>query len=288
MRNALLGDAIAAPVFGRLDDYFGVWLYQPDKFFALWDYVRRTDLPAHMSAHQAAAPAAPKPPGLVLEPGKGGKSIARIPIRGTLMKSASSFGGQSTVQMRRDIRQAAAEETVSGILLEIDSPGGTLAGTDDLASEVAAARRQKPVWAFIEDLGASAAYYVASQADMIFANSPTAVVGSIGTVQVVYDYSAAAEQEGVKVLRFATGPLKGAGWPGTAVTEDQAAYFQALVDEGQKSFDAAVRKGRGMSAAELAAVRTGGVFSAPEAKARKLIDGVQSLDRTLNALASAK
>lgn len=64
-----------------------------------------------------------------------------------------------------------------------------MAGTDDLARDVKAASRAKPLWAHIEDMGASAAYWVASQASKITANSETALVGSIGTLQVIHDHT---------------------------------------------------------------------------------------------------
>jgi signal peptide peptidase SppA len=271
------------PFFPRATEYVGAWAIESRAAAALAQMAASPDLAKHM-----AAPPPVRIPTTITESGKGGKSIARVVVRGTLMKGQSSFGGTSTVQLRRDIRQAAADPNVSAILLDVDSPGGTVAGTADLAAEVRAARRKKPVWAHIDDLGASAAYWVASQADQVFANDKTALVGSIGTLMTVYDFSAQAEKEGVKALVFATGPLKGAGAPGTPVDESQRAYFQKLVDDSQASFDAAVRTGRGMTAAELAAVRTGGVFTAAEALDLKLIDGIRSLDRTLEALAQAR
>lgn len=267
----------------RMSDYFGVWAYEPDRFMAQWKVIGETDLARHM-----AAPQPPRTPTVMVEPTKSGQSIARVIVRGSMMKGQSSFGGTSTVQLRRDIRQAVNDPNVSGILLDIDSPGGTVAGTADLASEIRSATRKKPVYAHIDDLGASAAYWIASQADQVFANDKTALVGSIGTLMTVYDYSAAAEKEGVKALVFATGPLKGAGAPGAPISEDQQKYFQSLVDDSQASFDAAVRNGRGMNASQLAAVRTGGVFTASQALDLKLIDGIRSIDRTLEALAQAK
>lgn len=274
---------VAPPPSARMSDYFGCWAYEPDRFWAQWRVIGETDLARHM-----AAPQPPRTPTVMTEPTKGGRSIARVVMRGTLMKGQSSFGGTSTVQLRRDIRQAVNDPNIAGILLDIDSPGGTVAGTADLASEIRTARRKKPVWAHIDDLGASAAYWIASQADQVFANDKTALVGSIGTLMTVYDYSAAAEKEGVKAMVFATGPLKGAGAPGAPITEDQQKYFQSLVDESQTSFDAAVRSGRGMNATQLAAVRTGGVFTASQALDLKLIDGIRSIDRTLEALAQAQ
>lgn len=276
-------DALEVPTFHRLDEYAGVWLLEPHRFAGLWSGLGRIDWAAHLAAAQPARTTA-----ATLEPGKNKKSVAVIRVGGLLMKQQSSLGGTSTVQLRRDVRQAAANPDVSGILLAIDSPGGSAAGTADFAADVKAAARQKPVWAHVEDLGASAAYWVASQADQVFASNNTTQVGSIGTFQTIYDLSGAAEKEGVKVLHFATGPLKGAGAPGTAVSDEQREYFQGLVDAIQENFDAAVRSGRGMSAAQLAAVRSGAVFPAKAALELKLIDGIQSFDRTLAALASAK
>jgi signal peptide peptidase SppA len=260
-----------------------LWLAEKYYFLQHWLFLQRMDFAAHMNAAQPGRSSS-----LDMVAGKGGKSVAVIRASGLLMKQQSSMGGTSTVQLRRDIRSAANDPNVSGILLSIDSPGGTSSGTADLAADVRAAARVKPVWAQIEDLGASAAYWLASQADQVFANGPTTMVGSIGTYQTIYDVSGAAEQQGVKALHFATGPLKGAGAEGTKVTEEQQAYFQGLVDAIQEQFDAAVRAGRGMNATQLAAVRTGGVFPAKEAQALKLIDGIQSFDKTLTALASAK
>lgn len=271
------------PTFRRLDEYFGVWACEPERFLATWRVAKLTD----MSAHMAAAPAI-RQSSMQLEPARGGKSVAVIHAAGMLMKQQSSMGGTSTVQLRRDIRQAAADPNVSGILMAWDSPGGTAAGTMDLANDIAAASRKKPVWSQISDLGASAAYWGASQSDMIFASTPTTAVGSIGTYNVVYDESGLAEQQGVKTLVFSTGPLKGMGVPGSAITDEQKAAYQKLVDDLQTHFDSAVRKGRGMNQTQLNAVRTGGVWLADEAKSLRLIDGIQSMDKTLADLASAK
>lgn len=278
-------DLLAVPFFPRLHEYCGVWCMEPRFFADYWRLATSTDLDRHMLL--AAERGRESPPYLTL-PAKGGKSIAVLRASGPLMKQQPSMGGTSTIALRRQMRQAAAEETVSGILLAIDSPGGTVAGISEAASEIKAASKKKPVWAYIEDLGASAAYWLASQADVIYANSPTALVGSIGTIVTVYDQSQLAEREGVKALVFATGPLKGAGVPGTQVTDEQQAYFQGIVDSTQTYFDAAVMKGRGLTRAQLAEVRSGGVFPATVALERRLIDAVRPFDAVVEALGAQK
>jgi signal peptide peptidase SppA len=282
MREYLL----PVPQFARLSDYFGLWAMTYDHLTAFADLVSRSDLTAHMAAFR---PPPKTEPTVQRVSTSGGKSVAVVRLAGTMMKSAGSFGGTSTVQARHDLRAAAADPDVKAILMAIDSPGGAISGTADLAADVNKARRKKPVWAHIDDLGASAAYWVASQADQVFANSATALVGSIGTYGSVTDLSGAAEKGGVKVRVFRSGPLKGAGAiPGDPLTDEQAAHLQRTVDLTQQHFDAAVKSGRGLTAAQLAAVRTGGVWLAGEAKELKLIDGIRPLETTLAALADAK
>lgn len=274
---------LVVPTFPRVSDYFGAWAYEPGRFGAQWRLIASADLVRHVAAGPQQ-----RSSNVTTVEGNDGSTVAVVNVIGSLMKQQSSFGGTSTIQLRRDIRAAAADKAVSGILLAIDSPGGTVAGTADLAADIRAAARKKPVWAHVDDMAASAAYWLASQADMIFANNATALVGSIGTIMTVYDVSKAAEADGIKAHVFATGPLKGAGTPGTELTAEQADYFQNIVDDAQKSFDAAVKSGRGLDAQQLAVIRSGEVFSAPTALDRKLIDGIQSLDKTLSQLIQTK
>ena len=283
-------DIIAVPAFPRLSEYAGPWAMEPNAFRMAWDTFKNTDLVTHMRADSEKSkdlPESRRTSQVQNVPLRNGKSVSVISMFGTLMKQRSSMGGTSTIDLRREIRQAANDPEVGAILLAIESPGGTVSGTDDLAREVKSARVRKPVWAYVEDLCASAAYWVASQAGLVYANSHTALVGSIGTFMQIFDLSAAFARDGVKAIVFATGPLKGAGAPGTEVTEQQQKYFQSLIEGSQREFDRAVRAGRGLSESELKAVRTGGVFQAQEAMSNRLIDGIQSLERTIQMISEA-
>lgn len=222
------------------------------------------------------------------EPARGGRVIARIPVRGLMLKgSVPGWLGTSTTQLRQEVRKAAADPNVSGILLDVFSGGGSSLGQADLVADVRQAARRKPVWTQIEDWGASAAYYLAAATDAVYANNNDARVGSIGTMLAVEDLSGMAEKLGIRVELFTTGPLKAAGFPGTSLTDEHRADFQDWVNGIQTGFDAAVKKGRGLSAGELDAVRTGGMFFAQDARQKKLIDGVRSLESTLAALSAA-
>lgn len=278
---------LSVPTFPRLEEYVGVWAIEPRAAAALWQAVQGIDIAAHVRQSQDDdEPPTPRQQYEVIR-GTNGQNIAVIKATGVLMKQVPSMtAGTSTIQLRRDIRAAAADPEIVGILLAIDSPGGTVSGIADLTRDVAQARRNKPLWVQIEDMGASAAYQVASQAEKIFANSSDALVGSIGTMMAMYDLSGLAEKEGIRTLVFGTGPLKGAGTPGAKITEDQEQYFQALVNDLQRSFSSNVKKGRGLSDKQLAAVTSGAVFVAPEALDKKLIDGIQPLEQTIDQLAA--
>ena len=146
------------------------------------------------------------------------------------------------------LREAGARDDIKAVLLEIDSPGGTVAGTPELAATVKSVNERKPVYAFSSGLMASAAYWVASQARAIYA-TPSAQVGSIGVVQAVIDDTAALDAEGIKVEVFSVGKYKAMGAPGTPLTDDQRNLIRSNLAEIAQEFHAAVlARGRAIPA----------------------------------------
>jgi signal peptide peptidase SppA len=279
MIDADLIHAMATP---RLEDWLGVWCIEPNRALSLWAMLQGTDWLRHFQAFAESPQGHANESGVVMAQTSTGKSIAIVPIVGTLMKSRSSTGAStSTVMARRDIRAAARNPEVSGIMLAIDSPGGAVAGTGDLAEEVKRARKSKPVYAQIEDTGASAAYWIASQASRVYANNGTAMVGSIGTMLAVQKDTSG------KVAVFTSGSLKAPGVSGE-LTDEQTAYMQSLVNGWQSQFGGAVKAARRLSEKQLDAVQSGAVYLAQTALDLKLIDGIQSTEQTLSELASAK
>jgi len=264
------------------DQYFGVWAMREQNLLSLWHLAGKFNVNLHMqSSAPAAARAAASDVEVRVENG-----IAVIGLSGSLMKQSSSFSSSSsTVLARRKIRAAIKNPDVAGILLLVESPGGTVAGTKELADDVAAANKQKPVWAYCDDLCASAAYWIASQADKVFANS-TAIVGSIGTYAVIQDYSAMAAKEGIKVHVVKAGEFKGAGTPGTEITAEQLADWQARVNELNEFFIAGVASGRKLTAEQARGLADGRVYIGAAAQSRRLIDGVQTLDQTFSQFQS--
>ena len=216
----------------------------------------------------------------------GTDGVAVIPMSGPLFKGGSKFSSASTVDVRRAVRQARDDPDVRGILLHIDSPGGHVAGVQELADEVRATGKVKPVHAHLDDLGASAAYWVASQARHVTANA-TAQVGSIGVVAIVEDSSGAAELEGVKVHVVATGDRKGDFAPGAPVSDDALAALREEVADTHEHFLAAVSRGRGMRGKRLEAVADGRTWIASKAHGLGLIDAVASEDEAFGAVVKA-
>lgn len=205
--------------------------------------------------------------------------VATINIHGILMKNPPSWlawlGIELTDynQVRRQLAEAAGNTNVQSITLHIDSPGGTVAGASEAAEAIKSAGQVKPVNAYIEDLGASGAYYLASQAKQIAANL-NAEVGSIGVYTVCEDWSKAAEMAGVKVDVIRSGEHKGMGVIGAPITEEQKAAVRDVVNGMAANFKSAVVSGRGMTPEAVEVLADGRVFIAAEAKKNGLIDSV--------------
>lgn len=260
--------------------HLGPWACEPSRFAeavaavkaGIWG--RRAEKPS-IAARVEAPAGAPRPT----------SGVAVIRLTGILTKAPSKFDDTtSTAMARRAVRAAAEDGNVQAILLLVDSPGGYVEGTDDLARDVAAAALRKPVEAYVEDLCASAAYWVAAQAQKVWSN-PTGFIGSIGVYQVVYDSSKAMEMEGIQVHVVSTGPVKGGGAPGVPITDEVLAAVQTWVDDTNDHFLGAVRKGRGMTPKAVKELATGDIWIASKAKENGLIDGIKSLDDVMAALA---
>lgn len=258
--------------------HFGPWMIEPEWFKNALAHVNSG---AWKPKGETADPDGDNP-GLYQMVG----STAIIPISGPTMKARSKFGGTSSIDARNQIRRAVMDDAVSRIMLHIDSPGGTVAGTDALADDVRYAASVKPTRAHISDMGASAAYYVACQADYVTATKGS-LVGSLGTRMVVVDSSVAAEKEGFKVHDVSTGEFKGAGLTGTPITDRQLQYFQDLVEAGCAHFKDAVMQGRDFSKDKTDALFDGKVHDAEHALTLGLIDAVVSFDDAMAALAKA-
>jgi signal peptide peptidase SppA len=196
----------------------------------------------------------------------------------TILGFASDY-----LEIASQVQAAAADQDITSILLRIDSPGGHTSGCNDCASRIREAAAIKPVFAYCEDLCASAAYWLASQATKIYSND-TALVGSIGTYMVIADMSGLASDLGIKVHVIRAGEFKGAGQDGTVITDSELAEFQRTVDSLNAHFLEGVAAGRRMSLSAVTKLADGRVHVGRDAVTLGLIDGVKSFDDVLAEL----
>jgi len=260
--------------------YVGPWGILEERLQAMVDRLSRLDFTAHVANYRASMPVM-SPPSERISILEGG--VAVVDISGPLLKYGSSLGGTASITTRRQIRHAMQSEAVKSILLRIDSPGGSIAGVYDLAADVAAAAARKPTVAHISDLGSGTAYWIASQAGKVYANS-TAIVGSIGVHMVVTDASQMAANQGVKVHVVKAGAFKGSGEVGTEITTEQLARWQRDINTFGGFFTEAVARGRKLPMARAKELSDGAVYVGQKAVDVGLIDGIESLDATLARL----
>lgn len=214
--------------------------------------------------------------------------VAVIPVVGPLFRYANLFteisGATSSEVLAQDLATALDDAAVEAILLDIDSPGGMLNGTQELGELIYAARGRKPIVAFVSGLGASAAYWIASAADEVVAGE-TAILGSIGTVLEVVDTSAADEKRGVRRMEIVSSqsPRK----RGNPFEDDEArAALQAMVDDLSRVFITAVARNRGVDRETvLADFGRGGMMVGEEAVRAGLADRLSTLEDEIVRLA---
>lgn len=203
--------------------------------------------------------------------------VATISITGPLLPTTDEFdrvmlGATSLEEVRSTVESAAADPSVTSIVLNIDSPGGTVRGTPEAADAIYEAAKIKPVRAHTSGTMASAAYWLGSQATSI-SMTRSASVGSIGVMVPHIDQSKRAEMLGVKVELFTTGKFKAAGFPGTSLTESQRELIQERIDQVFGEFKSAVtRQGRKIPAEAM----QGQTFYGPQAESLGLATVVRS------------
>ena len=209
------------------------WLITPDSFRAL------AVASGAFLENRAALPSITRSPLLSLEGGVGVVAMNGPIIRKPDLFSQILFNATDSEELCAAVREAGDRPDIEAVFLDIDSPGGTVTGTPEIAQAVADVNRKKPVYAFSSGLMCSAAYWVASQAQAIY-TTPSARVGSIGVIQPVIDESEALKNQGIKVEVFSVGKFKGMGTPGVPLTDAQRELIQSNIADVAQDFHAAV------------------------------------------------
>lgn len=223
------------------------------------------------------------------EPSKKG-ATAILPLRGVIAHRAGgmqeSSGGASVERFTAMFRSVMTNDAIGAVILDVDSPGGTVSGVQEIVAEMLAMRGKKPVVAVANSLCASAAYWIASAADEIV-SIPSGTVGSIGVFTAHQDLSKALEKEGVKVTLISAGKFKVEGNPFEPLSESAQAIIQARVDEAYGLFVKDVAAGRRVSVADVkGGFGQGRAVSAKEALSAGMIDRIATLDQTIARLST--
>jgi signal peptide peptidase SppA len=182
--------------------------------------------------------------------------IAVLPLygvvtqRGNMVDDVSGPGSVSTQQFASALRQALADDSVSQILIDIDSPSGSVYGVSELADEIVSARAQKPVVAIANSLAASAAYWIGCSASEFYV-TPGGEIGWIGIWQAHFDYSQAFVTKGVTVTLISAGKYKVEGNPYVPLDEKAQGFMPSRVDDYYASFTKAVARWRGVPISQV-------------------------------------
>lgn len=215
--------------------------------------------------------------------------VAVLPIIGSLVHRAYGLAALSGIssynRIARQISAAAKDPDVHAILLEVDSPGGEVAGLWDLADAIVAAREAKPVWAIANEAAYSAGYAIAAAAERVYMPR-SAAAGSIGVVMLHVDESEKNRKAGVTYTPIFAGAHKVDYARFAPLSEAARTRAQAMIDDAYGMFVAHVVAHRPMSDADVRDTEAM-VFTAPEALERGLVDGIAGLDQTLSLLESA-
>lgn len=217
--------------------------------------------------------------------------VALLNIFGVLESRSSWitewFGGTSYEQIGSWIDKSLADASIGSIVMNIDSPGGTVAGLQEVADKVTVASKTKPVYAIANGQAASAAYWLGSSATAFYA-TPTAEVGSIGVLLAHADYSKALENDGVKVTYVHAGKYKVEGNATQPLDTEAQAEMQRQVDHYYGMFVGHVAKSRGVSKSKVESdFGQGRMIESERAASLGMIDGVRTLDNVLSSLVGA-
>lgn len=207
------------------------------------------------------------------------QGVAVIPIHGVIDQGATN-------QIAQHYLSVVENPDVKAIVFDVDSPGGTVTGVEELASLIYSTRGIKPTASQVSPLAASAAYWVAAQADEVI-SQPSGNVGSVGVFTMHADVSKALSDFGVKMTLISAGKYKVEGNPYQPLSEEAQAAVQERVDDIYGVFVDALARGRGVSASTVKEkFGQGRVLLAPNALKAGMIDGIGTLSQTVRRLSA--
>ncbi|TAM96307.1 MAG: S49 family peptidase [Rhizobiaceae bacterium] len=265
------------------------WAIEPTKMQAILDFLADQASGVKYSAEEIEARLTQK---AEREVSRQDGQIAILPLRGVIANRMSLMddfsGGTSSEGFGKAFQAAMRDDGVKAIVLDVDSPGGAVSGTDELSSMIYQARGQKPIIAQVNARSASAAYWIASAADEMVV-TPTGSVGSIGVIGLHEDVSGAMDKLGVKKTIISAGKYKAEGNPYEPLGDDTRARIQSKIDAAYDMFVRAVARNRGVN---MSAVRDGfgegDMVDAEPAVSMGMADRIGTMEDTLNRFGASQ
>lgn len=207
--------------------------------------------------------------------------IAVVTVKGAISESGAPTGRRASIVAA--LRHARSDRRALGVLLWVDSPGGSAEASDLIHREVVRVREKKPVVAYFGEVAASGGYYVAAHANAIVAQ-PLGLTGSIGVVSARLLASQLLDRIGIRTEVLRTGPYADIYSPHRPLTDEERGLMNRELDAFYDSFVALVAEGRGRAVDEIEPLARGRVWLAADAYRHGLVDELGGMDRALERL----
>ena len=212
--------------------------------------------------------------------------IAVIVAEGTMMPGENTDGIMGSSTVVKALRTVRKDKKVKGVILRINSPGGSIIAADLIEEELKLLKKEKPVYASMGNVAASGGYYIAAPCDTIFAQENT-VTGSIGIFSILYDgHSFLDKKLGITFDEVATHELSGIGNPGLEWSPAAEAFMQKFTERGYGTFIETVKNGRNFpDSISVDRIAQGRVWTGTDALDKKLVDEIGNLQTAIDAMA---
>jgi signal peptide peptidase SppA len=274
--------------------YTTPWALEPAVFAAMENILLRWSAGTRLSADEIGAAVGDAPEAAAARgraaQAASGRGVAVVPVYGVLSHRAYAVANTSrpltsTETLGNTLRAAAADPEVGTIIMDVDSPGGSVFGVQELGDVLAEIRENsgKHLVAVANNMAASGGYWIASQAHEVVV-TPSGMVGSIGVIVPYTDTSAMRERVGVKTQYISAGKYKAEGYADGPLTDEYRDHLQGQVDAYYAAFTKAVAKGRQVpvETARGPAFGEGRMRLAADAVRNGMADRVATLEETIN------